>query len=85
MYCVGVARFHDLDEVVSNATRICRSTHADPQCVAASTMVSVLLALLLQVGVLTESPVTLVCLNGYVCVAILVNRIHKNIGEESER
>ena len=49
MYIKGIPQFHDLSEVVSNSVRICRSTHADRRCVTSAVMVSVIIALLLQV------------------------------------
>ena len=45
----GVPQFHNLTEVAENAARICRATHAAPQCVASSVMLTVLIALILQV------------------------------------
>ena len=45
----GVPQFHNLTEVAENAARICRATHADPRCVASSVMLTVLIALILQV------------------------------------
>ncbi|XP_076331546.1 uncharacterized protein LOC143236826 isoform X2 [Tachypleus tridentatus] len=45
---LGIPRFHDLQEVVSNSVRICKATHADLRCVAASVAVSVCVSLMLQ-------------------------------------
>ena len=30
---LGIAHFHDLNEVVTNAVRICKATHCDPRLV----------------------------------------------------
>lgn len=45
---LGIIHFHNLSEVVSNSDRICKATHADPRCRAASIVVSCIVALLLQ-------------------------------------
>ena len=45
----GVPNFHNLSEVKNNAARICKATHVDPRCVAASVMVASVVALMLQV------------------------------------
>ena len=55
MYIAGIPQFHDLPEVVSNSVRICRSTHADRRCVTSAVMVSVIIALLLQVRKNTDT------------------------------
>ena len=55
MYVTGIPQFHDLSEVVSNSVRICRSTHADRRCVTSAVMVSVIIALLLQVRKNTDT------------------------------
>ena len=45
----GVPHFYDLQEVESNALRICKVTHYEPQCQASAIAVAVTVALLLQV------------------------------------
>ncbi|XP_022251874.1 uncharacterized protein LOC106467938 isoform X1 [Limulus polyphemus] len=45
---LGIPRFHDLQEAVSNSVRICQATHADLRCIAASVAVSVCVSLMLQ-------------------------------------
>ncbi|KAJ8302188.1 hypothetical protein KUTeg_021175 [Tegillarca granosa] len=46
---LGVPSFHDITEVTENVIRICSSTHADGKCLASSVLISVVVALLLQV------------------------------------
>ena len=46
----GIPHFYNLQEVSINASRICRATHYDPRCVAASVMVACIVALMLQVS-----------------------------------
>ncbi|KAL5014154.1 hypothetical protein ScPMuIL_008424 [Solemya velum] len=45
---LGIPSFHNIEEVESNALRICKATHADPRCLASSVALSVLVALILQ-------------------------------------
>jgi ADP-ribosylglycohydrolase len=45
---LGIVQFWDLEKVRLNAHHICRCTHADPRCVAASVSVSLAVAMLLQ-------------------------------------
>ncbi|KAG8191565.1 hypothetical protein JTE90_021170 [Oedothorax gibbosus] len=45
---LGIPRFHDLSEVISNSTRICLATHYDERCVVACVTLSIALALMLQ-------------------------------------
>lgn len=46
---VGIPFFHNLEEVAGNSSRICKTTHNAPVCVAASVLLSTVVALLLQV------------------------------------
>ncbi|XP_046385591.1 uncharacterized protein LOC124155630 isoform X2 [Ischnura elegans] len=45
---LGVPHFYNLNEVLSNSSRICLTSHQDPACVAASVATSVIIAELLQ-------------------------------------
>lgn len=47
----GVPFFHNLEEVMSNSSRICRTTHADSLNVTASAVLSGIVSLILQVTV----------------------------------
>ena len=50
MFLLGVPYFHDLNEVVANAERICKASHSEPLCVSAAVTLTVMVSLLLQVG-----------------------------------
>ncbi|XP_015913747.2 uncharacterized protein [Parasteatoda tepidariorum] len=45
---LGIPRFHDLSEVISNSVRICLATHFDERCVMTCVTLSVAVALMLQ-------------------------------------
>ncbi|CAH3115337.1 unnamed protein product [Porites lobata] len=45
---LGVAHFYDLNEVATNAVRICKATHTDPRCIASCVAVCIIIALILQ-------------------------------------
>ncbi|XP_052779943.1 uncharacterized protein LOC128217103 [Mya arenaria] len=45
---LGVPYFHDVEEVEANTARICKTTHGRPVCVAASVLVTNLVAQMLQ-------------------------------------
>ncbi|XP_054718056.1 uncharacterized protein LOC129227505 [Uloborus diversus] len=53
---LGVPRFYDLSEVISNSTRICLATHHDHSSVGASVTLSVIIALMLQGKFSLEDP-----------------------------
>ena len=60
----GIPHFYDLEEVTSNAARICRATHSDPRCIATSITSAILVALLLQVSTLpflVKNAYTILC------------------------
>lgn len=45
---LGIAHFHDLNEVATNAVRICKATHNDPRCIASCVAACIIIALMLQ-------------------------------------
>ncbi|XP_068718826.1 uncharacterized protein [Montipora capricornis] len=45
---LGIAHFHNLNEVAMNAMRICKATHYEPRCIASCVSVCIIIALMLQ-------------------------------------
>lgn len=45
---LGVLQFHSYDAVVDNAVKVCKTTHADPRCVASCVAVAVAIAAMLN-------------------------------------
>ena len=61
VFIVGIPFFHNLEEVMSNSSRICRTTHADSTNVTASALLSGIVSLILQVCSLMHNIQSLNC------------------------